>query len=189
MAFFNNQVVFIRHGQTEWNLVKKTQGHLNSPLTEKGLFQAKEVADKLKNYDFDLIVSSPLGRALETAKILSAELKIEKLITNVNLSERHLGVLQGKTKEESLVSFPQFFNENQRFIHESEIPDGETLSQFLSRIKIGMEELKELSITNKMLVVTHDGVLHAIMAFKNNIEFKEVQNHYRFENCEPVFLS
>lgn len=189
MSFFNSQVVFIRHGQTEWNLVKKTQGHLDSPLTQKGLSQAKEVADKLKKYHFDIIISSPLGRALETAKILNDELKVGKLTTNANLAERDLGVLQGKTKEESFMSFPQFFNENKRFIYESEIPYGETLSQFLSRIKTSMEELRELSTTNNILVVTHDGVLHAIMGIVNNIEFKEVQNRYKFENCEPLFLA
>ncbi|MEK7564620.1 MAG: histidine phosphatase family protein [Patescibacteria group bacterium] len=161
---------------------------MDSPLTQKGISQALETATKLKNYQFDSIISSPLGRAFETAKILAENLKITKIITNVNLTERHLGVMQGKTKEESIKIFPQFFDENNRFIHGSEIPQGETLKEFLSRVNTVVGELKEISKTSRILVVTHDGVLHAVVGIVNEIEFGDVQNHYKFAHCEPVFL-
>lgn len=188
MSFFKNSVVLVRHGETEWNLAKRTQGHLDSPLTTKGVSQALKTAAKLKDHQFDLIISSPLGRALETAKILAEELGIEKVISNSNLAERNLGILQGRTREESLKIFPQFFNENNRFIHGSEIPRGETLKEFLARVNIVVNELKEISKTSKILTVTHDGTLHAIVGIVNGIEFGEVQKHYRFDHCEPVFL-
>ena len=76
MPFFSNNVIFIRHGETEWNLQNRTQGHLNSPLTERGITQAREAAEKLKDYKFDIVVSSHLGRAYETAKIISKNLLI-----------------------------------------------------------------------------------------------------------------
>lgn len=188
MSFFNNQIVFVRHGETEWNLIKKTQGHLDSPLTSMGVSQALEVATKLKDCQFNLIISSPLGRAFETAKILARELKVSNIVTNPNLAERHLGVMQGRTKEESLKIFPQFFDENNRFIHGSKIPQGETLQEFLSRVNDGVGELKEISKTCRILAVTHDGVLHAVVGIVNGIGFGEVQKHYRFDHCEPVFL-
>ncbi len=188
MSFFKSQVVLVRHGETEWNLVKRTQGHLDSPLTPKGVSQVKKTATKLKDHQFDLIISSPLGRAFETAKILAKELDIKKIILNYNLAERHLGIMQGKTKEESLKIFPQFFDENNRFVHGSEIPQGETLKEFLFRVNTGVDELKEISKTGRILVVTHDGVLHAVVGIVNGIEFGEVQKHYRFDHCKPVFL-
>jgi len=189
MSFFKNPVVLVRHGETEWNLVKRTQGHLDSPLTPKGVSQAMETAKKLKDYRLDLIISSPLGRALKTAKIIAEELKISDVRTNPNLSERHLGVLQGRTKEESLGNYPAFFDKNNRFIQNSDIPEAETLQEFLDRANKATEEISEISQNKNVLVVTHDGVLHAIVGHIKNIDFNEVQKFYRFEHCEPIVLS
>lgn len=186
---FKNTVVLVRHGQTLWNLEKRTQGYMDSPLTEEGILQAKETAQKLKDHKFDIILSSPLGRAVETAKIIAAELGISEIKTNPNLAERHLGVLQGRTKEESLKNFPHFFDENNRFIQSSDIPNAESLQDFIKRTRQAVESFQQLSNSKSILVVTHDGVLHAIVGHVKNIDFGEVQKFYKFRHCEPVILS
>ena len=166
----------IRHGETQWNLEKRTQGHLDSPLSEKGVLQTKETAQKLRNYKFDLVLSSPLGRALETAKIISAELGTNNIQMEPDLAERHLGVLQGRTKKESLENYPHFFGADGRFIQSSDIPEAESLQDFLQRIQQAVLKLQILSEDSSMLVITHDGVLHAMLGCIKDISFDKVQN-------------
>lgn len=188
MQYFSNNVVFIRHGETEWNLQNRTQGHLNSPLTERGILQANEAAEELASYKFDIIVSSHLGRAFETAKIIAERLNISEIITEDGLLERNLGILQGNIAEESKVRFPHLFS-NGILIHDANIPNGESLEDFLKRVGNAIENLKSLSQTKSILVVTHDGVLNAIVSHLKGINFSEVSKSYQFKNCKPVILS
>ena len=73
---FKNSIILVRHGQTLWNSEKRTQGHLDSPLTNEGILQAKETAKKLKGYRFDLMMSSP--SELEEKQLKELHLKISK---------------------------------------------------------------------------------------------------------------
>ena len=66
-----NTIYLVRHGQTNWNILGKTQGHGNSNLTEKGINQAKDLAESMIKYPIDYIYSSDLGRAVETAEIIA----------------------------------------------------------------------------------------------------------------------
>lgn len=188
MPFFKKSVVLVRHGETEWNLQKRTQGHLNSPLTEKGIQQAKDTAKKLKNQKFDIIISSSLGRALQTSKIISTELYIPEIVTDPCFAERNLGVLQGRTREESMKIFPNFWDVNGKFIQNSNIPEAESISNFLERVKKGIDNLRQISEEKSIIIVTHDGVLHAIVGYVKGIEFNDVQNFYTFDHCEPFIL-
>lgn len=188
MFFFKNKVFFIRHGETKWNLEERTQGSGDSPLTKKGILQAKQAAENLKGHKFDLMSSSPLGRALQTAKIIAVELNIFEIKINSNLAERQFGVLEGKSKEESLKLFPEYWDKQGHFIHNSEIKDGESLDKFLQRIKKSVKELEKLSETKNILVVTHSSALHAIVGHIKNIPFGNVQKSYKFNNCEPIVL-
>ncbi|MHA2939065.1 histidine phosphatase family protein [Vibrio sp. RC27] len=98
-------IVLIRHGQTEWNKLKKFQGWHNSNLTDLGKTQALTVAKKLRHIvggSKVTLVSSPLGRAMETAQIISYELGLEqdKIPTTPLLRECSFGEWTGMTPEE-----------------------------------------------------------------------------------------
>ena len=78
-----------RHGQTQWNLEKRCQGHTDIPLNETGLQEAREMAGKFSGINLEVIYSSDLKRAFQTAEILSYEKRIplltsEKLIMFFN---------------------------------------------------------------------------------------------------------
>ena len=96
-------IYLLRHGQTEWNVEGRYQGQLNSPLTAKGQEQAKANALKLANY-IDLksikIFSSPLGRAKETAEIITKQngVALSKIIFEERIQEFNYGIFEGKTK-------------------------------------------------------------------------------------------
>jgi uncharacterized phosphatase len=64
----------VRHGETEWNRLRKIQGVSDIPLNDTGRAQAAALGDILSRHRFDLIVSSPLSRALETARIVATKL-------------------------------------------------------------------------------------------------------------------
>ncbi len=188
MAYFFNTVAFVRHGQTLWNLEKRTQGHLDSPLTDLGISQAKTSAQKLNNFISNTIISSPLGRAYETARIIATEKGISEILIFDFFAERHLGVLQGLQKSESMQKYPQLWSTEGKFMQDAVVPEGETIDSFLERVKKGVEEIKKMSQEKPIIVVTHDGVLHAVLSLVQKIPFSQVHQHYTFVHGEPIFL-
>lgn len=94
---------FIRHGQMDWNLYHKNTGFADPSLNETGRDQAKEAANLLKGYPLDLIISSPLLRAKETAEIIAERLKIP-IKYNGDLQECYWGSMQGQPCDEDFYS-------------------------------------------------------------------------------------
>lgn len=93
-------LAFVRHGQTDWNAEGLLQGGTDVPLNDHGRMQAHETAKLLKEAgEWDVIVSSPMKRALETAKILAADLGCEqKIKTYADLKERTYGDYEGQCR-------------------------------------------------------------------------------------------
>ena len=90
---------FIRHGQTDWNLEGRMQGRTDIPLNETEREQARAAILYSKNLNIDLIVSSPLKRAFETAEIIGQALNL-KVETHQDLQERHFGSNEGRLTSE-----------------------------------------------------------------------------------------
>ena len=70
------EIYLVRHGETDWNNNGRFQGHINISLNEEGKIQAQKAYERLKTIDFDLIYSSDLERAAETARIINAHREI-----------------------------------------------------------------------------------------------------------------
>src|ERR1700730_9268316 len=100
------QVIIVRHGQTEWNLKGVRQGHLDSPLTDRGVAQAKALGERLAREKFTALYSSDLGRAVQTAQMIAA-VTGHVIITDERLRERHLGIFQGLSGDEIRERFPE----------------------------------------------------------------------------------
>src|SRR5512140_18596 len=92
-------VFLVRHGETTWNREGRIQGSGDSPLTERGVAQARAVAARLAAERFEALHSSDLGRARETARHVAAAVKLE-VTAHPGLRERSYGILEGKTWEE-----------------------------------------------------------------------------------------
>ncbi|MDL1909650.1 histidine phosphatase family protein [Chloroflexi bacterium CFX6] len=95
------QFVFLRHGESLGNAQSRWQGQSDYPLTDKGRAQARALAERWKaeNAQFDLVVSSPLGRAKETAEIIASALNVRVELDPIWL-ERAIGEMEGLTAEE-----------------------------------------------------------------------------------------
>lgn len=152
----------VRHGETQWNLAKKMQGHLDSPLTERGLQQAHALANGLVDRGIEVIYSSDLGRALQTATIIADSLGLA-IYQEQRLRERHLGMMQGLTKPRFAERYPEdaaaFSAGDPDFV----IPGGESLRQQHGRCVCCAEALAERHLGQRVLVVAHGGVLNSFI--------------------------
>lgn len=157
--------LIFRHGQTDWNLEKRCQGHTDIPINDHGRKEAAELALKLEKYPIEVIYSSDLSRASETARIVALKRNL-KIIETPLLRETHMGEAEGLTIDEITKKFGEKFWHNFRFMNEEAMnlgfPGGETRAQSLKRLKgfvesliAGDEELIALS--------THGGSLRSLL--------------------------
>jgi probable phosphoglycerate mutase len=152
------QLILIRHGETAWNLEHRMQGHLDSPLTDNGIAQAKALAQRLRNQSFSALYSSDLGRAYQTAQCI-AETTGLTIQIKPELRERNLGNFQGLTRQEVGQLYPQEYSSFQAVDPDYVIPNGESLKQFRQRCTTSLEQLAVQHAGEKILIVTHGGVL------------------------------
>jgi len=179
-------MITVRHGETEWNLVGKQQGHLNSSLTKLGIKQAEALAKELATKKIDIIYSSDLGRATQTAKIISNHLSL-KFLTDLGLRERNLGTMQGLTKKEFAKKFPKeaakFNTGNPDYI----LPTGESARQRYERCINCAENLAHQHIGKTILIVAHGGVLNSFFYKALNIPLTEPRHFSLFNASINTF--
>lgn len=92
-------IVFVRHGQTEWNRTGRLQGQVDIPLNETGREQAAAAAELLRGRGYTRVITSPLGRAADTGAIIAERLGLPTPIVEEGLLERAYGELEGVVDE------------------------------------------------------------------------------------------
>ena len=180
-------IYFVRHGSTDWNEnvnaqgVKepKCQGRADLDINEKGMLQAEQTAQLLKNVKFDRVICSPLKRARHTLQIIyHGDIPIE---IDERVIERDFGEYEGLTRAE--FDFDGFWNinSNQKFERAESIKDVET------RVFSLLNELKENPNKN-ILIVSHGGVGCVLMSYFKGVP--EDGNYLSFEipNGKPLIL-
>lgn len=158
-------IYLTRHGETEWNIEKRLQGRGDSPLTENGIQRAKELRDRIKNIDIDVIYSSPIKRALNTANILRGNKNID-IITDDSLMEMCFGDYEGKKIDIIQKENP---NWDIKLIMQGNVeicaPNGENLKEVRERISKLMNKIIAENIGKSILIVTHGITLKALMYY------------------------
>ena len=175
------QMIIVRHGQTEWNLKLVRQGHLDSPLTDKGIAQAKALAQRLAQEKFSALYSSDLGRALQTAQLI-AKATGHSIITDKRLRERHLGIFQGLSGDEIRERFPEEYRCHRTMGPTYIIPGGESVEQQVARNIAYLNKIAEKHIGEAVVVVTHGGVLSGLFRHTFSIPF-EAPRRFEFTNA------
>jgi 2,3-bisphosphoglycerate-dependent phosphoglycerate mutase len=175
-----NAVLYaVRHGETEWNSVEKQQGHLDSPLTENGIRQAQFLADGLAKKNIDILFSSDLGRAMQTAEIIGERLSL-RIHTDMRLRERHFGIMQSLTRKE----FEERFPAEARKLHSNDpdyvLPGGESARQLFNRCIECAEELAGNHAGKNILIVGHGGVLKSFFHKATNLSLAEPRRYSLF---------
>ena len=151
----------VRHGETEWNLSGRWQGHADAPLTDRGEAQARALGERFKDEVFDVCYTSDLGRAARTTELILEQSGMA-FETDERLRERDLGVMQGLTTKEMLDRCPEVFDSFRNAGPDFVVPEGESFRQFHERCVQALEDCLERHAGKRVLLVTHGGVLGAI---------------------------
>ncbi|WP_410982278.1 phosphoserine phosphatase 1 [Bacillus cereus] len=143
-----------RHGETEWNIAKRMQGRKNSNLTEKGMLQAKQLGERIKDIPLHAIYSSPSGRTMHTAELIKGERSIP-IIADEHFYEINMGSWEGQMLADLEAQYPEevhvFWNEPHRFCSTS----GENFYDVHSRVMEGVSLLLEKHSGQNILIVSH----------------------------------
>lgn len=157
-----------RHGQTIWNVQNKVCGIIDVELTDNGREQAKELAHTLVDKNIDVILSSPLKRAIETSKIV-AEICNAPLEIDERLTEQNYGIYEGVDRKDEA-----FLNNKRNFAYR--YPNGESMMQVAYRVYGLIDEIKHKYKDKNVLLISHGGVCRII-----NTYFRDMTNEEFFD--------
>lgn len=152
------ELVVIRHGETDLNKVGSFQGHIDVPLNARGRSQAARLAQRLAGERFDIIYSSDLLRAQQTAQPIA-----ERLSMTVNpvggLREQYFGELEGLSLQTVQTRFPDVWQTWLGHRADYAVPGGESVRQFSARTLATVYDLARRHDGQRLLVIAHGGVL------------------------------
>jgi 2,3-bisphosphoglycerate-dependent phosphoglycerate mutase len=176
------QVLFIRHGETDWNRIKRIQGHIDIPLSEHGFLQAEQLAARLAHEKIDAVYSSDLQRAMQTARPFADALGLDLNLTE-GLRERFYGAFQGLDSDEINEKFPAEYVEWQTRDPGFAPPgEGESQRVFYHRVVHAMEPIIAAHPGGRIACVAHGGVLDCIYRFAMKLQLSEPRD-WPLLNC------
>jgi broad specificity phosphatase PhoE len=154
-------ILLVRHGQTDWNLAHRWQGHIDIPLNETGRRQARLLAQRLETLPIKAIYSSDLIRASETARIIAEPLDVLP-VTDPALRERNGGKFQSLTFDELQEQYPEMWRKVR--LENATPPDGESLFEVACRITAAYEVIVRRHTGQLVVMVSHGGALNLLIA-------------------------
>lgn len=151
------KIILVRHGETEWNALGKLQGREDVPLSERGRQQAIESGKALSRYPFSgrgpVIISSPLKRAVETARLIGNQLRAAEFAVDAALLERDYGAGSGLTLAEREARYP-----------DARYPGLEDREAAEQRIVQGVTRLARQFAGRDLILVSHGEICHIFLA-------------------------
>jgi len=155
---------FLRHGQSQGNHSRIIQGRGDYPLSDKGGEQSLRAAEWFKGQGIELVLTSPLARARETARIVAETLGLAGAEVHEDLTELDTGIFTGLPMEELQAAFPEPWRRFQQESWEG-VPGAERIAQLAERCERTWGHLLRLLDSGKsnILSVTHSGILQWII--------------------------
>jgi len=158
----NTEIFLIRHGETIWNTKKLIQGQLDSPLTDNGIYQSNLLAQRMEKINPDIIYTSDLKRAVDTANIINQHIN-KDIIEISGVRERHWGVFQGADWPKIKKFFPTQYKYYRNDSKNYKIPNGESYNQVTKRTMDSLVDIIENHKNQKVVIVTHGGVISPLI--------------------------
>jgi len=147
-------LLVVRHGQSLWNIEERWQGRADIELSDLGVAQARQAAQRLGTFDY--IASSTLSRALRTAHIISEAHGIGPVETDVRLQETHVGPWEGLTRTEIEQQWPGFLASRTK-------PEGfESDEDIVQRLTDAFVDIGNKCAGGTALVISHSGVIRTL---------------------------
>lgn len=144
-------IYLVRHGETDWNAAKRIQGRTDIPLNDTGKWQAEQTGLYLKDAHWDVVISSPLSRAKETAHLILQHVHAPLVIMD-DFIERDYGDAEGMS-----------FEERQKLFPNKQYPNMEPLSALQDRMLEGIEKVRATYPDQRVLIVAHGAAIHALL--------------------------
>jgi broad specificity phosphatase PhoE len=172
-------ILLARHGESDWNVARRWQGHADRPLTDKGREQARALAERLARVELDAVYSSDLRRAADTAaEVARAQgLEVQQL---VELREVDVGSWSGLTRAEAEERFPEGVARWREGFPGWD--DGETYEAMTERVLGAVLRIAAEHEHGRVLVVSHGGPLRAFHAAALGLD---VHTYRRMRPVEP----
>ncbi|WP_144493898.1 histidine phosphatase family protein [Bacillus pumilus] len=144
-------ICLVRHGETDWNAAKRIQGRTDIPLNDTGKWQAEQTGLYLKDAHWDVVISSPLTRAKETAHLILKHIDARLVIMD-DFIERDYGDAEGMS-----------FEERQKLFPDKQYPNMEPLETIQDRMVEGIEKVRAAYPNQQVLIVAHGAAIHALL--------------------------
>jgi probable phosphoglycerate mutase len=154
-------LLFVRHGETDWNAQRRWQGHADVPLNDRGREQARALAESLADERIDVIYTSDLSRARDTAEAVAARLGVD-VVLDADLREIDVGPIEGLTADEAAAY---------------EGWQGEPTESHAERVLAAVGRIAERHPEGRVLVVTHGGSMRRLH------EHLGLDGRGPFDNC------
>lgn len=183
-------IYIFRHGQTDYNVARRVMGQLDIPLNDVGRVQAAELANKLETATIDVIYSSPLTRAIETAQAIADKIGAP-IITDARLMERNNGKLQGHIVHgtDNPSEYQMDYNQLELFWPASQLNDdnwqpdgGESRAECWARGWAAITDIAKNEMYDTVAISTHSGVMRGILDLVGMADTK-------IRNCDYVKLN
>ena len=153
------KIYLVRHGESDSN-VKYIYNYKDEDINQNGIEQAETLREKIKNIDYDIVISSPLLRAKHTAKIINV--KNKEIIFDERIREREHGSLEGIPIDS--IDKEDFYN----YYSKEKYGTSESFPDVVKRVNGFLNDLKNKDYNN-VLIVSHGGISRAFYAYFNGI--------------------
>ncbi|MHB8124790.1 MAG: histidine phosphatase family protein [Desulfitobacteriaceae bacterium] len=194
------RIILTRHGETQWNTEKRVQGRLDSPLTEKGLTQARNLALRLRGESIQYLYSSDLPRAIATAEEIRRELQLQTIIPAPMIREFSFGDWEGKLWADLRQTHQEIFKIWDSTPHLVQVPSGDNMNTITERAWDFLQELIIKHQGETICLVSHGMMLKLLVTkalgfsidewLKTPLQFNTAVNILEIEgtNINPILL-
>jgi 2,3-bisphosphoglycerate-dependent phosphoglycerate mutase len=158
----STRIIFVRHGETDWNATGRLQGQQDTPLNAVGRQQARQAARRLAREPVWALYSSDLARAVETATIIAEPLGLT-VVTTPRLRERQYGAWEGLTAAEIQARYPEQYAAWRARSPHFAPPQGESRSRLLTRALAELQAIARRHVRETVVVVTHGGLCYVLI--------------------------
>ena len=156
----NTHLGLLRHGQTDWNINFLLQGVTDIPMNQTGIEQVKLAAQAIRAEDWDVVLTSPLSRARQTAEIIASQHGYTEIIEQELLIERSFGEAEGLSHEQWRAKYSNL----------DVIPGGESRTQLAERSMLLLETISQELAGKRVLAISHGALIRALIAIASNNE-------------------
>jgi phosphoserine phosphatase len=182
------RLIIVRHAESAFNLQNRIQGHQDSGLTPKGLQQARRLAHRIRHFHIDKVYSSDLGRAYSTTVAITRYLPKARIIRDPRLREILLGDWEGMTPEEVDRLYDRGYQKWLKSPSACVIPNAERIGHFRRRVTERVRQIARQDRGKTVLIVTHGGVITALLAGWLKADFDRVLKGLQIDNTSLTFV-